>query len=274
MIIFLHIPKAAGSAIKRIFESQYEDSECIYIEGHRPKESLENYLNSGIIKTPKLLFGHFDYGVLNNINVDAKYITMIRNPIDRVISHYYYAKNHSAHYLHKEIVDNKLSLKEYVESGLTTELNNGPVRMLIGAGGYHKNDYSNINIPYGKSESWMLEQAVKNIKDYFLFVGIQEEFEKSVFLIKKVLGWKNHIIFRTENKTKDRPAINQVDDETLELIKKYNNLDIKLYQFIKKELKKVFLKNRIYISKELFVKMLKDVKLKVYRKLFYKYSKS
>ena len=76
----------------------------------------------------------------------------------------------------------------------------------------------------------MLEQAKRNLRENFAVVGIVEEFDKTLLLLKKTFGWKN-IFYKVKNKNKQRPSNSAVSQETLSLIEEKNKLDLELYQY-------------------------------------------
>lgn len=258
MIAFIHIPKAAGSSVKQIFQHQYSADDIFFVEGSNPHKSLSKYIETDNYK--QIIFGHFDFGFLEKKNSSVKYISIIRNPIDRVISHYYYVKSHPTHYLYQAIQNNQMSLKDYVESGLTNEINNGQVRMFAGAGGFHKKFFSQINIPYGKCNKELLDIAIENINNHFIFIGIQEEFIKSLILIKETLNWKKGLNIQVVNKTKEKPKRENIDKNTLSIIEKYNKLDLTLYENSKNKLLEALHKRKLYIKKELLIIKLTNLK--------------
>jgi len=49
---------------------------------------------------------------------------MLRNPIDWIISHYYYVRRIPRHYLYNRVVSQNMNLEEYVMSGILSEINN------------------------------------------------------------------------------------------------------------------------------------------------------
>src|SRR5690625_7753957 len=86
MLIFVHIPKTAGGSLISIISSQYNSHE-IFRMGF-PEVNTATRLNNNI----KCVLGHTFYGQHEELGPHI-YITMLRDPIDRVISHYYYAKD-------------------------------------------------------------------------------------------------------------------------------------------------------------------------------------
>jgi hypothetical protein len=81
-----------------------------------------------------------------------------------------------------------------------------------------------------------LEKAKQNIEAHFLVAGVTEMFEESLFLIKQNFNLDN-IFYIKKNSTKTRPKKDDLSKETLEIIKENNQLDIKLYNFVKQNLK-------------------------------------
>ncbi len=85
--LFLHIPRTGGTSIKKYISSICGDNSILNING-----SVSDYkfiISLAESKNDKysVISGHFSYGVhrlLHNGNV--KYVTIIRNPIDSVIS--------------------------------------------------------------------------------------------------------------------------------------------------------------------------------------------
>ena len=231
-LIFLHIPKSAGSTIQTIFKRQYKKN-AFFVPGEHPDLNIikEELLEKTNIR---LCFGHMDFGMHDTIGKEYKYATILRDPIERIISHYYYVKRQPKHHLYNQAFkQNNFSLAEYVENGLSTELNNGQVRILIGAGGFHKNVHTKYQIPVGECKPWMLQEAKSNIEKHFALCGLQEYFDESLILMKKEFHWKWNIGYVSQNITQARKKASELDDKTLKIISDANALDIELYHWVK-----------------------------------------
>lgn len=274
-LIFLHIPKSAGSTIQVIFKRQYRRN-SFFVPGNYPDlDVIKKKLSS--TSNMRLCFGHMDFGMHDIIGEDYKYVTIIRDPIERIISQYYYVKRQPKHHLHHQAFkENNYSLAEYVEKGLSTELNNGQVRILIGAGGFHKNIHTKYDIPFGKCEPWMLEEAKMNIEKHFLFCGLQEYFDESLILMKKELHLKKHVGYVSQNIAHKKRKVSELDDKTLRIIRKTNALDIEFYDWIKTQFLLNVEKEKFYIDKELkklkwanlyeyYKRQVKDILIKIFR---------
>ena len=66
----------------------------------------------------------------------------------------------------------------------------------------------------------------------FAVVGIAEEFDRSLILIKRILGWRNPF-YTKQNVSRGRALKEDLAPETLRVIEAYNALDIELYRYAK-----------------------------------------
>jgi len=230
-VIFLHIPKAAGSTLNSVIERQFEAAATFKIDGFRIRESIDEFKKMPGAKreTIKLLHGHMFFGLHQFLPRPSTYITMLRDPVDRVISHYYHVLRHSNHYLHEEVKSRDMSLKDYVSSGISVELDNGQTRDISGEGIYQI-PFPNIGIGYGQCSTEMLERAKKHLREHFAVVGFLERFDETLILLKRTFGWGNPCYVKS-NVGENRPYKRDISKDTLKVIEKYNELDIELYKY-------------------------------------------
>jgi hypothetical protein len=224
-VIFIHIPRTAGVSLDAILERQYNPAK-IYSLYSQEKRDEFNKLSDHQKANIQLLNGHFlSYGIHERLPNPSTYITMMRDPVDRVISHYYFVRRSPNHYLHEIVMSKNMSLQDYVGSELSIEINNGQTRLLAGL-------KENPGIGIGKGFPEMLNRAKKNIEDNFAVVGLTEEFDKSLILFKKALGW-SETFYLKRNETKNRKAVKEIPENVINTILEYNDMDIKLYNYAK-----------------------------------------
>lgn len=224
-VFFLHIPKCAGiTLLAEVIQKKYRPKESILFYGHSTEALIRmlQQMSQKQQKKIKCIAGHFAYGVHEFYKArPPAYITLLRDPIDRVISHYYYVMRTEDHYLHKMIKEENLSLKEYVEKNLSIELNNGQTRILAGIGSDAVN---------GECSEAMLNQAKQNLAA-FTAVGISERFDAFMELLNNKLGWKIPQTVR-HNAAPHRLTKEDLDRETLKTIEEHNTYDIELYRYV------------------------------------------
>ena len=153
----------------------------------------------------KVIHGHFRYRAIRDIHLNskAKIITWIRDPVERVISRYMF--------LQKNIrADPDHPLKERKDMGLAN------------FAGLH-------------GEQNIISEYLKGIpvEDLF-FVGILEQYEKSVEEFKQLLGITKKTDSPWCNDNTEYKSTQKVSDRERETIILYNIKDIKIYNQILK----------------------------------------
>jgi hypothetical protein len=238
VVIFIHIAKAAGTTLHSIIEREYSRSRTWNADTYNLKDSIEEIKNMPTQEVDRidLLKGHVSFGLHEYFHRNCTYITMLRNPTDRIVSHYRYASGKQDHYLNKIIVSQKMSLMDYVSSGISEEMDNVMVRML-----------SNhlFDVPYGGCTEEMLEVAKYNLEKHFSVVGLAERFDESVLLMKDKLKWKKIPLYYRKNVTRFRGPVDPLTEDVRKYIDRSNSLDWSLYQFGKEIFEsEIFLKGK------------------------------
>jgi len=198
VLIFVHIPKTAGSSLSGIIYTKYNPHEVFSVSN--PALNIVSQINNNT----KCVLGHNLFGQHQELGPRI-YVTMLRDPIDRVISHYYYIK-----YILNDDSIGKYSLGEFAQL----------------------DGFPNMQTRFITGDKPDLEQAINNLKT-FAFFGITEMFTESLFLIKKTMGWKDiHYVKNNVNPKKQKKET--ISTETIKQIEIANSLDIQLYQWAKK----------------------------------------
>jgi hypothetical protein len=169
-----------------------------------------------------VLMGHQHFGMHQWLRPGARYVTMLRDPIDRCISHYYYVLRKPDHHLHQRVVDANMSLVDYFLQRTTIELDNDQVRWL--------NEDGHRCVPYGHVTREMLDTAKRRIAEDIEVVGLSERFDESLQLLADHFGWEN-VEYTPTNVTPNRPRSQDVEPRALEVIEECNQFDRELYEF-------------------------------------------
>lgn len=222
-LIFLHLPKAGGMTLHRILERRYPHSRIYTFDGRKPLESVARF--EALPETERaryrLLKGHVLFGLHRAVPNPSTYITLLRDPVERVISQYYYAKSRPEHYLYARLNQEGMSLYEYAARRTTPEISNQQTSLLAGL----------------STRKWdtmptqdTLRQAQENLKTHFRVVGLTEQFDTSLLLLKRAFGWGMPFYLR-ENVTSEKPKGAEIEPRARELLAELNALDLELYAF-------------------------------------------
>ncbi|KAF2078645.1 hypothetical protein CYY_000016 [Polysphondylium violaceum] len=218
--IFIHIPKCAGSSLSGIFKR----NEKRELYDHHWKHPSFKQVQT--ITAKETIFGHIRYGLhfyyqqemphmiaekQNGLN-KYSYLTMLREPVDRVISHYYYHRQNRKDPFHKLAMEH--SLKEWI--AISPSANNEQARMICGLGDQSFGDNSTFDL------------AHHHLKYTFKYVGITERFPESLVLLSHYAGLQS-IRYAKINTGRQRVGVKDVPEDVVEEIKKRNWIDVSLY---------------------------------------------
>ena len=157
------------------------------------------------------VMGHYRYGIHRFSKRPANYYTFLRNPIDHVMSHYQYTKDFP-----EKFESLPEGINNVIDFARCAYGDNLQCRFVSGIT-KHETDLTII-----------LDEAKKNLKS-FKVVGITEEFDLSILMFGKALGWKHPYYTRmnTGKARQKQPNPSKAEIEKLEELLKY---DIALYK--------------------------------------------
>ena len=223
-ISFLHIPKTAGLTLLYILNQLYplarihfHIGEVGYIKQFIEKDAVTR-------NSYDVIPGHLLFGVHKYIDRKVVYFTMLREPIVRTVSEYYFILRKKPNFTGDYIIENKIGLKEYVLTkchGYNTYLDNCQVQYLAGTA-------AKAGERVTKS---MLELAKKNLRESMAVVGIQEQFDESMLILKKKFGWTMDPFYLKQNSAKSNPKLSEIDEDTMKVLIENNQYDIELYNY-------------------------------------------
>ncbi len=221
-VILLHIPKTAGTTLAIVLRNWYGARVTRSVGGGPEARQRFARLPAGERGEVRLCIGHQDFGMHEHIPRASTYVTILRDPVARVVSHYHHVFSEPTHYLHSEVVLQRMTLERYVRNPFPTdELDNGQTRMLA--------DFDlSRSVPIGTQPRELLESALRNLDRHFCAVGLTELFDESMVLMADALGWDTippYLPTRVSGRGKSEPIPGGIREEILAR----NALDVELY---------------------------------------------
>jgi hypothetical protein len=231
-LIFVHPPKTAGSTLSRIMDWEYNPRQICNIDGRFYYLSYQRVCGwpSERLGTMKLFKGHIPFGLHKFIPQPSTYITILRDPINRTLSEYYFRRQRRTH----PIADRdakRLCLEEYLAK---VPYNNPQTKAIAGIDVPCNYRFYTIVPSYhfysGHCSAETLELAKENLTRHFSLVGLTERFEETLALAKILFGWKVPYYTSIRQGPK-HPKKEEVSPQQRALIAEYNKFDMELYSF-------------------------------------------
>jgi hypothetical protein len=225
--IFLHIPKTGGQTFHNIIDREYRgqyafDTQIGVLTADKVlamEQSLHD-LTLQELSQYRLLKGHMRFGLHEGLPLKYRYLTLMRHPIERAISHYYYIKSIPHHPFNAVIQKENLSLESFLQ-WRSPMVSNGQTRLIAGV---------DLDLPEEECNRQTLERAKRNIENHFVLVGLTDRFDEALLLMQRLIGWRTHYYVR-KNVTVQRVRRKDLSPSALRHAEAANELDGELYEF-------------------------------------------
>src|SRR5207237_5532245 len=96
LLAYVHIPKAAGSTVRTVFLNAWPrdtigNSGNAFRNPDASAGKIQRLIRPRKERQIRILVGHTPYGILReNLPSDARYITILREPVDQALSYLHY----------------------------------------------------------------------------------------------------------------------------------------------------------------------------------------
>jgi hypothetical protein len=241
-LVFLHLPKTGGTTLRHYFAAHFTPEE-ICPERHT---NLRDY-SVDELRQWRFFSGHFNADEIRRIPRPLFVVTVLRDPIERLLSLYYYWKRHTDEFVDQLGADflriiKEQSLLDFLRSADPTILqggHNAMVRQLAGAVTTTANGYGlmkNSKTVEWITEAQLMSLALKNLLSFDV-VGYTSELSLVYDRVASVFGMKTYpsmLKLNTREDVNENLGPVTLEPITLEiqaLLEEKTRLDRMLYQF-------------------------------------------
>lgn len=225
--LFLHIPKTAGTSIVELMRQHYGQSLISGLDhiDHAPNEFEEI----------KFVSGHMGYDFAKHLMPGRFNFTFLRNPVDRILSLYYYLRSRDPNESIICALCQKFSLSDFLSAGfydpvIKLHIWNNQVWMLARGYNHSNKEFdTHLEILNQYSEFDLLNIAKKHL-DEFSFVGFTETFEDDIkyILLSLHIKTKGNIIHTNKS---EHPKYEYLSEKDRANLDKLTELDWQLYHY-------------------------------------------
>jgi hypothetical protein len=245
VLLFLHIPKTAGSSVTPLLYEQYASPDYVSEEGGYLCAGVYYYPGTGFFKPPgggappdvievlrrhsvRAVVGHFCFGIHSYVAAQSTYMTILRHPLDRVVSLYYHMqtwpqRGNKAWCPGESSIPftTETTLEQFVTDYRLREIDNDQTRRISG-----------IEPPFGGCTQELLVRAKENLSSHFAVVGQMERLQESLLVAAETLGWTGSPVARRQLINEKRLPTAAISGEAREAILARNQLDLELHTFV------------------------------------------
>lgn len=212
-VLFMHIAKTAGTAFREAIVANYKEAEIAYVYPDPPGFSIPDLRQLPLQQRSwfRLVIGHFRYGAHEWFPQESMYVTVVRHPLARVVSHYLYLPQTHPNLIREG--ERRLSLEELLERRVSVDLDNALVRCFGGI--------DDDEVPPGMVDREAYERAVYFLRTAFGLVGHQECAQEFYDALRERFDWRANSQLPTVNR--NMTASDLMEQEKIRKAVEYHN---------------------------------------------------
>ncbi|MEL6151481.1 MAG: sulfotransferase family 2 domain-containing protein [Chloroflexota bacterium] len=217
-LIFLHMPKSGGTTMLHLISWNYTNP---FIVNHY--DQIPPFVAQPDDEKQKVnaIGGQIHFGIHEYMPQTMTYITLLRNPAERLLSIYYYTMDRRRL---ENLPDPDSTVEEFMEQEpFQAEMQ---LRLLLGGPTMDETLHSPLPVD-------ALAQAQQRIEQHFTVAGVMDYYDESLVMMQRRLGW-SRAYYAKRNINTTRPKGRDVPEATRQLAERLTETETELYEWIKR----------------------------------------
>ncbi|MBY0330135.1 MAG: sulfotransferase family 2 domain-containing protein [Acetobacteraceae bacterium] len=223
-VVHIHIPKTAGTALRLAFEKKFNPT--LRVAPHLTEENAAQFMAEDYA----FFSGHIGYPTAQKIG--GRMLTVLRNPVDRLVSTYYFWRELYAKGIERAVktrLASQYSLEQFLAIGDEPQLfeefaNRMTWQLTYGSSLGQRRAAREA----GVTDDVLLSTAIANLSG-FAVVGIQENMGQFLADMKAAFGVE--LPLQHANVTEERAALADLPASVFRAAYEWAYLDIQLYMW-------------------------------------------